>query len=202
MENRIFLDTETSGLKPGQVGQLSYIIEIPNQRVYAKNFFFAIDSLDDGAAEVTQRDLDFYKRASNGKVFKDYIEEIATDLNGAVLYAHNAKFDRGFMDAEFRRCGLIYSPAGVECTMLKFRNILRLPGRYGFKNPKLEEVINHYHITSRAILELQKRLYGGDSGAFHDSRYDTTAMYAAVLMDRAESKSGDVADRLKKFLTT
>ena len=48
----VFLDTETTNLTPGQIAQLSYIVE-DNGKVQGKNFFFKVDSMDEGAEKVT-----------------------------------------------------------------------------------------------------------------------------------------------------
>lgn len=37
---RIFLDTETTGFSPGQIGQLSMIIDEDGNEPVAKNYFF------------------------------------------------------------------------------------------------------------------------------------------------------------------
>ena len=41
---KVFLDTETSGLAPGEIAQLSLIIEEETGEVRAKNYFFKIKS--------------------------------------------------------------------------------------------------------------------------------------------------------------
>lgn len=37
---KVFLDTETTDIAPGQIAQLSMIIEEDNGNIYAKNYFF------------------------------------------------------------------------------------------------------------------------------------------------------------------
>ena len=93
---RVFLDTETTGFAPGQIGQLSMIIEEDN-KVTARNYFFSIDYISASASEVTGRDVEFYSKASNGKRFADYKDEILEALSGATIIAHNLKFYENFI---------------------------------------------------------------------------------------------------------
>ncbi|MHB1487450.1 MAG: 3'-5' exonuclease [Acidimicrobiales bacterium] len=51
-------------------------------------------------------------------------------LSGRVLVAHNARFDVGFLDAEFDRCGVQLPPPPVMCTMqLSSHYLHNLPAR-------------------------------------------------------------------------
>ena len=52
MSKVIYLDTETSGFYPGQIGQLAMIKE-ENNEIVAYNYYFDIDSIEDDAAKAT-----------------------------------------------------------------------------------------------------------------------------------------------------
>lgn len=191
---RIFLDAETTGLAPGQIGQLSMIIDEDYKEIRAKNYFFKIDYITSGAEEVCGRGLDFYTEASNGKVFADYKDEIFEELKDATLIAHNLAFDENFISTEFWRQGIVFKPAGRFDTMEYFKDILKIPGKYGnkFKKPKLEELVNHFNIDTNKIQKYSKQLFNiDDLGSFHDAMYDTTAMFVAFQMYKESLYNGE-----------
>ena len=58
----------------------------------------------------------------------------------SVLVAHNYDFDARVLAAAYNREGRKFQPkCGHYCTMKNATNYLRLPGRYGYKWPKLSE---------------------------------------------------------------
>lgn len=182
---KVFLDTETTGLAPGQIGQLSMIIEEDNGKVSAKNYFFKIDYITQGAEEVCGRGIEFYKEASCGKVFADYKDEIYSILDGATLIAHNLKFDENFISTEFWRQNIVFKPAGRFDTMEYFREICQLPGgKRGqkYKNPKLTELVDYFNVNEDKARKYSIALFGNEDSTntgFHDARFDTTSMFIA-----------------------
>ena len=99
----IYLDTETTGLHPGQICQLSYIIQNGNS-VKGKNFFFAVDYVEYGAYMVHGFSKDKLEQLSNGKGFECFIDEIEQDfLSADLVCSHNTAFDFGFLRKEFER---------------------------------------------------------------------------------------------------
>jgi DNA polymerase III subunit epsilon len=61
-----------------------------------------------------------------------------------VMIAHNLAFDRPIVGAEMFRAKLnIYEKPTGFCTMRATTNLCKLPGRYGYKWPKLEE-LHHF----------------------------------------------------------
>ena len=182
---KVFLDTETTGFAPGQIGQLSMIIEEENGVVSAKNYFFKIDYITSGAEEACGRGLEFYTKASDGKVFADYKDEILEILKDATLIAHNLKFDENFISTEFWRQNIMFKPAGRFDTMNYFRDICQLPGgRRGhkYKNPKLEEFVDYFNVDKDKVQKYSIKLFGNDDNTnvgYHDARFDTTSMFVA-----------------------
>jgi DNA polymerase-3 subunit epsilon len=183
---KVYFDTETSGFTPGQIGQLSLIIEDDNlQNPIAKNYFFKIKSLEDSAAKACKRDLEFYEKASNGKEFKDFKDEILKDLNDATLIAHNLKFDENFISTEFWRQNIIFTPASRFDTMEYFKDIVKAVNKMGKpKNPRLEELVNYFDIDTDKVLKYTNMLYAGtyksENISYHDARYDTTSIFVAM----------------------
>ena len=189
---RVFLDTETTGFSPGQIAQISMIIDEDGKEVVAKNYFFTIDYITSGAEEVCGRGIEFYSEASKGRRFKDDMNEIFEILKDATLIAHNIKFDENFISTEFWRQNILFKPAGRFDTMEFFKNICKIPDKYGkIKYPKLEELVNFYDINKDKVAKYSAELFGDKDYTigFHDARYDTTAMFV-VFQIYKEQLSG------------
>lgn len=177
----IYLDTETSGLYPGQICELSYIMQ-DREKTVAKNMFFSVDFVEYGALSVHGFSVEKLKTLSEGKKFYDRIDEIEKDFSGAdVICAHNTAFDFSFLRAEFERCGKVFTCKNEFCTMKKMTSTCKLPrnGGMGYKYPKLSELCAFLHITDTEIKQTVKLLYGMELD-YHDARFDTVAVYLAV----------------------
>lgn len=177
----IYFDTETTGLAPGQICQLSYVMQDGN-RVTAKNFFFAVDYVEYGAQKVHGFSVELLEKLSGGKGFEKHIEEIEKDFNSAdVVCAHNVSFDVGFFRKEFERCRKEFLPKECFCTMKNSITACKLtrPNSGGYKYPRLNELCAYLGITDREIQEYSDKLFGSRAG-YHDARFDTTAVFLAV----------------------
>lgn len=198
--NKIYLDTETTGYAPGQIAQLSYIIEDENDNVVGKNYFFKIKYITSGAEEVCGRGLEFYEEKSGGKEFKDHADAIYDDLNNNLLIAHNLRFDENFISTEFWRINKLFSPASRYDSMINFRDYCGIPGTGGkCKNPKLEELVDSLSVDKDKVLEYTKVIFKTDDDTigFHDARYDTTALFVALHV--YENKLNNKTDWISRF---
>lgn len=180
----IFFDTETTGLRPGSICQLSYIIVdtgIKPTKTNGKNFFFTVDYVEPSAEKVHGFSVEALYELSEGKYFEDCLDEIADDFQTAdILIGHNVNFDINFLTYELEGCGEILNPKHSFCTMNYYKNICKLKnGHDNFKAPKLQEVIEFLDIKDSSIDSLSKDLFG-ETGNFHDARFDTTATYLLV----------------------
>ena len=177
----IYLDTETTGLYPGQVCQLSYIMQT-KESVKAKNFFFSVDFVEYGAFSVHGFSVDKLRVLSGDKIFADHLDELEKDFSQAdLIVAHNFSFDYMFLSREFQR---LYKDLPVKdffCSMKSMTpvcKILRSSGK-AYKYPKLCEFLR---VSDKEIFDESKKLFGEGAG-YHDSRFDTTAVY--LCMNRA-----------------
>lgn len=194
----IYFDTETSGLYPGQICQLSYIMQT-EQKTTAKNMFFTVDNVEYSAYLVHGFSVDKLYKLSNGKRFSRYIEEIATDFESAdVIISHNTAFDFMFMRAEFERQGKIFTYKKEFCSMKQTTPICKLARKsgIGYKYPKLSELCQYFGITDREIAITSEKMFG-EASDFHDARFDTTAVYLAVNYGM---ESLDAMKELKEYL--
>jgi len=107
---QIVLDTETTGIDPKQGHRIIEIgcVELVNRRLTGNNFHVYINP---------QRDIDPEAAAVHGitnewlieqgaPVFAQVAQEFREFIAGSQLVIHNAAFDVGMMDAEFRRLNL------------------------------------------------------------------------------------------------
>lgn len=193
----LYFDTETSGLYPGQICQLSYVMQ-ERENSTAKNFFFTVDSVEYSAYMVHGFSAEKLFNLSNGKRFFDFFDEINADFSRAdLVVSHNTAFDFMFMRAEYERLGEIFSVKDEFCSMKKMTPVCKLPRNkgVGYKYPKLSELCAHFGITDREIAITSQKLFGA-SANFHDARFDTTAVYLAVnfgmenelVMERVKEK--------------
>lgn len=177
----VFYDTETTGLTPGQIGQLSCIyIDIETLEAHNRNFWFAVDNVDESVVKIFGRDVDFYRERSGGKLFKDYIDDIVEIFDGSIHVAFNIKFDSKFMSAECWRVMRSITPDSTIDPMELWKPIVKSTNMYGkIKYPKLGEVVEYLNLDDDKILGLSKRIFTGSSDdySYHDSRFDTTCLY-------------------------
>lgn len=193
----LYFDTETTGLYPGQIVQLSYVMQIGEEEV-SKNFFFSVDHVDLGAFLVHGFSVEKLKKLSNGKKFLDYVEEIEKDFISAdLIVSHNTAFDFMFMREEFARLGKVFRVKNEFCSMKNLTPVCKLKRSNGaYKYPKLQEVCEHFGITDTEIKKSAKLLFGTEAD-FHDARFDTTAVY---LVCNCAFNSESCFGELKRYL--
>lgn len=194
----VYLDTETTDFNPGQIAELSMIVENTDTGAIESrhNYYFTVDEMTEGAQEVHGYSIELLKSLSGGKRFADYHEEILNILQDAIIVAHNENFDEKFISTELWRCGISFKPAGRFCTMQSFKDILQIPAKYTkygkYKNPKLSEVVDYLRIDTKKVAEYTAELFGtaDKEDVYHDSRFDTTAMFIAVQVQREKLHGG------------
>nr|WP_050778019.1 exonuclease domain-containing protein [Micromonospora sp. ATCC 39149] len=64
---------------------------------------------------------------SGAPTFADVAGEILSRLDGAVVVAHNARFEEGFIAQEFARVGISTAPLPAVCTLRLARQVLAAP---------------------------------------------------------------------------
>ena len=182
----VFLDTETTDKVPGNICQLTYIIHDTlaeqDKRVTSKNFFFCVDYVAKGAYDTHGFDVETLRELSKGMKFGDLYEQFKDDLfNCDFIIGHNINFDICFLKKEFSNLELEYEPKNIFCSMNYFRNIFNLKNSFGGpKPPKLSELVDNLKISEEQILESTEKFFS-NSSSFHDARFDTTALYLAII---------------------
>ncbi len=102
---QIVLDTETTGLNPRSGDRIIEIgcVELVHRRLTGNNFHRYINperDSEEGALAVHGLTSDFLRDKPK---FAEIAAELRDYLSGAEIIIHNAPFDVGFIDAEFRR---------------------------------------------------------------------------------------------------
>lgn len=104
---QIILDTETTGLNPKNGDRIVEIgcIELLNRRLTGNSLHFYINperDIPEEAARIHGLRAEFL---ADKPVFKDLAEDIIAFTKDAEVIIHNAAFDMGFLDMEFRKAG-------------------------------------------------------------------------------------------------
>ncbi len=102
---QIVLDTETTGIEVAQDHRIIEIggVELINRRLTGRHFHRYIHpqrDIDDGAQEVHGISLEFLE---DKPVFHLVADEFLEFVRGAQLVIHNAPFDVGFINHEFKK---------------------------------------------------------------------------------------------------
>ena len=177
----LFFDTETTGLFPGEICQLSYIMQT-KEKTEGKNFFFSVNNMSPEAQAVHGFSVEKLKELSLGKDFSFFLNEISKDFLAAdVIIAHNFKFDEMFLRASFERNydSFLYNES--LCTMKTFTPICKLKreNHRGYKYPRLNELCAFFGITEGDVRDFTVKLFGENVGG-HDARFDTAAVCLSV----------------------
>ncbi len=105
---QLFLDTETTGLSPDQGDRVIELgcVEFINRRPTGNNlhFYFNPERPNNEEAVRVHGLTDAF--LADKPKFAEKSQEIVEYLKGAQIVIHNAAFDVGFLDAEFRRVNL------------------------------------------------------------------------------------------------
>ncbi len=179
----LFFDTETTGLIPGRIIQLSYIMT-DGEATIAKNFFFGVSYIDPSATKVHGFTVEKIQQLSGGKTFSTDIEEIYDDfLSADLIVAHNAKFDIGFMIAEFNYQDRIFRYRESFDTMKAFTPIMKMErsNHKGYKYPKLGEMCEFLDVYPYDVTRKSIELFNSADVSGHDARYDTAALYLSFF---------------------
>ena len=176
----LYFDTETTGLRPGNICQLSYILQ-RGSAIKPKNFFFTVDFVEMSALAVHGFSVPLLKKLSGGKRFSDCIDEIEEDFNLAdVIVAHNTAFDFSFMRKEFENANRFFNSEKGFCTMKNSVTFCKLfrTNHKGYKYPKLSELCEKLGIEDSDIERFSEETFDAECG-FHDARFDTSALFLA-----------------------
>jgi DNA polymerase III subunit epsilon len=171
---QIILDTETTGLSPKAGHRVIEIgcVELVNRRLTGNHFHYYLNpdrEIDPGAQAVHGITAEFL---ADKPRFKDIIESLIEYVQDAEIIIHNAEFDLGFLDHEFKLCGKKFLPfeeyvSKIVCTLQMARN--KHPGqknnldvlckRYGVDNSKRD--LHGALLDSEILADVYLAMTGG-----------------------------------------
>jgi DNA polymerase III subunit epsilon len=193
MVRQIVLDTETTGLSPKSGHRIIEIgcIEMTERQLTKNHWHQYINperEIDAGAMRVHGITNEF---VSAKPLFKEIIEAFIEFVRGAELIIHNAPFDVGFLNHEFKLCGKKYGCIEDYCRITDTLTIARnkhmgqknsldaLCQRYGVDNSNRE-----YHgalLDSELLAQVYLYMTGGQKLLF--AQDDTKSDGESVLFD-------------------
>jgi len=163
----LIFDTETAGLPvdynaphsdienwPRMVQLAWETFDIRDRRTDAKSYVIRPDGfrIPADAEKVHGISTSIAKRI--GTPIADVLDEFRDALeDSTLLVAHNLSFDTGILGAEFYRIGTKRPFRNLFhiCTMKEATDYCALPGPYGYKWPKLEEL--HHKLFGKKLKE-------------------------------------------------
>jgi DNA polymerase III epsilon subunit-like protein len=184
----LFFDTETTGLPLNwkapvtdlsnwpRLVQLAYLVyDESGRKLHEQSAIIRPDGWTIGREAAAVHGITDDRAKKEGVPLRDVMQELDEHmLQASTLVAHNMAFDSKIVGAEYLRTSGS-NPLDRKrklCTMETSTNILKLPGHYGFKWPKLDELHNYLfgegfegahdagadiRATARCFWELRKR---------------------------------------------
>lgn len=176
----IVFDTEATDLTPGQICQLSYIMD-RGGALSARNFYFSVDDMSPGAQEVHGLSMEQLAELSGGAWFEDKADDILADFQEArLLVGHNVAADDRYLRVELERAGKKLKKINTFCTMNYASGLMNLKRKVVTgrpKPPRLSELADYYGVSEEDTLALVGDLFQTGDAALHDARFDTAMTY-------------------------
>lgn len=145
---QIILDTETTGLVPQEGHRVIEIgcVELINRRFTGNNFHQYINperEVEAGALKVHGISNSFLR---NKPIFADVYDEFRAYVDGAELVIHNAPFDVGFLNHEFKLLNRKNKDIETNCSILDTLAMARKmhPGQRN----SLDALCKRYHVSN------------------------------------------------------
>jgi DNA polymerase-3 subunit epsilon len=197
---QIVLDTETTGLNPRSGDRVIEIgcVELVDRRLTGNNFHSYINperDSEEGALAVHGLTTEFL---SDKPKFAEIANEFRDYISGAEVIIHNAPFDVGFLDAEFKRLSI---PRFAEHVGEIIDTLVRAKEMHPGKRNSLDALCDRYGVSNahRALhgalldAELLAEVYLAMTRGQNSLTIDLTVEEAA-LADGDKIDAGPLAD--------
>jgi DNA polymerase III epsilon subunit-like protein len=158
MKTTLFFDTETTGLPDNynapytdvnnwpRLVQLAWILYHDDAQVAQGDFLIKPEGFIIPTESSDIHNHDHEKCMDEGVDLKTALNDFWDDIGHSdVLIAHNIDFDKNIVGCEYHRAGAerhakSFMIKPMFCTRKASTEFCKLPGKYGFKWPKLEEL--------------------------------------------------------------
>jgi DNA polymerase-3 subunit epsilon len=200
---QIVLDTETTGLEPTKGHRLIEIgcVELINRLPTGNNFHYYINpqrDIDEGAQAVHGITSDFLQ---DKPLFADIQGELLAYLTGAELVIHNAPFDVGFLNHEYRLLDDSFPSIEQLCSITD--TLVMARKRHPGQKNNLDALCKRYHVDNSnrqlhgALLDAQiladvyLMMTGGQTTLFNaeQNAKQTTTVRKAVTRKRDPARA-------------
>ena len=176
-DRMLFFDTETTGIPLNykapssdtqnwpRLVQLAWILtDKEGTRIHTGNLVIKPDGFVIPADATKVHGITTQRAKEEGVPLAEVIERFKSDLDMATyIVGHNIEFDKKIVGAEMIRLGMKdeLEKKKSYCTMQSSIDFCKIPGKYGYKYPKLQE--------------LYKKLFGSEFENAHDAMSDIEA---------------------------
>lgn len=173
----LFFDTESTGIPLNykalssdtrnwpRLVQLAWIMtDEEGNRIHTGNMIVKPDGFDIPADAAKVHGITTQRAKEEGVPLIEAIEQFKADLDLATyIVGHNIEFDKKIVGAEMIRLGMKdeLEKKKSYCTMQSSIDFCKIPGNYGYKYPKLQE--------------LYKKLFGNEFDDAHNAMSDIEA---------------------------
>lgn len=190
---QIVIDTETTGLKPEAGHRVIEIgcVELVNRRLTGKKFQRYINPEREVGAEAISVHGLTDEFLSDKPLFKEVVHEFIDFIKEAELIAHNAPFDVGFLDHEFKLTKLGLGRLTKYCKVFDTLKLARRlhPGQRNSldalsKRYQIEQFDRNLHgalLDAEILSHVYLAMTGGQATLFGEQAAETT--YIAKQID-------------------
>ena len=190
MRRQIILDTETTGLDPKDGHRIIEIgcVEMRNRRLTGNNFHHYLQPDREIEAEAEAVHGISNEFLADKPRFDNIMDELLAYLRGAELIIHNAPFDIGFLNHEFRLINPAHSPVTDFCTVTDTLVMARrmFPGQ----RASLDALCKRYEINNA-----HRTLHGAllDSEILADVYLAMTGGQVSLMLGGDDESNGGMA---------
>jgi len=187
----IILDTETTGINPKEGHRIVEIgcVEMINRQLTGRSYHVYINPLFEMEQEVINIHGISNEFLRDKPLFSDVVTEFIAFIRGAELVIHNAKFDIGFIDHEFKLLNKGLANTEEFCTVTDTLKI----SKDEFGSPKtLNFLAKHYRVD-----KLVDRTYHGaliDAQLLAFVYVEMTRRQEALNLVSGDSQEGNAND--------
>ncbi len=192
---QIILDTETTGLEPRQGHRIIEIgcVEVIDRRLTGRHYHQYLQpdrEIDDGAIEVHGITNEFLRDKPR---FCDVAADFIEFIKGAELVIHNAPFDVGFINHEFRLLSRTHDLVEAFCGILDTLALARK--KHPGQRNSLDALCKRYDIDNA-----QRTLHGAllDAEILADVYLMMTGGQRNLLLGGEESAGGSKAQAIRR----